>query len=554
MKILNLKIYNPEREEIRNIDFKTSGASVIYGKIAQPTKKKKTTNSIGKTLLLKFIGYIFGKKEKKTDYSERIKGWHLEAKVLHKGKKYIVERTLGDTSTIKINDENFSYNNYIKFFDVDQRQNSRQILLSRRQGIISDVSPKPTKEETTTVLKLLRLNNIIDLFVNMRNTQEKVKAISDYSKHFEDALKNLKEKEFLLEQEKNKKAIELEELSKRIKSLRFTKDSVGLVELHAEKSYQLKTLKIQQENLKAKIMRINGLIEEMKHTDLSSNDVIKIYDMAQVDIPDMVKRTIEEVQKFYDEMFGDKINKYSEDIKKYNQQIENLEERIDKLTPVVDDLATKIADSNLFSEAVSLYQIKNEELSKIESEYNQIVGSISNLSEKKHLQNEINQKYISLEEKMKENTDVIKKYRQYLFDLVNEVYGEDHVAFFDINVSQSSRRVESSPIVFEMNLNGEFGEGIGAVKNLLMDLLIFYFNDRIEYLIQDSACFEGIDKRQLSTLISIINKTAVKIDKQYIFSINEYHVDKTDEELKTIIKDRTALELSEDDTLLKFRF
>ena len=91
---------------------------------------------------------------------------------------------------------------------------------------------------------------------------------------------------------------------------------------------------------------------------------------------------------------------------------------------------------------------------------------------------------------MKENTDLIKKYRQYLFDVVNQVYGDDHVAFFDINVSQSNRRVESSPIVFEMNLNGEFGEGIGAVKNLLMDLLIFHFNNRIEYLIQDSACFE----------------------------------------------------------------
>lgn len=554
MKILNLKIYNPERKEIRNIDFKTAGASVIYGKITQPTKKKKTTNSIGKTLLLKFIGYIFGKKEKKTDYSEKIKGWHLEAKVLHQGQEYTVKRTLGDTSTIKINDESYSYNNYIKFLNVDQRQNSRQILLSRRQGIISDVSPKPTKDETTTVLKLLKLNNVIDLFINMRNTQEKVKAISDYSKRFENDLKDLKEKEFLLEQEKNKKTTELDELSKRIKSLQFTKDSVDLVELHAEKSYRLKTLKIQQEELKAKIMRINSLIEEMKHTDLSSNDVIKIYNMAQVDIPDMIKRTIEEVENFYNEMFGDKINKYSEDIKQYNQQIEKIEEKINTLTPIVDDLATKIADSNLFSEAVSLYQIKNEELSKIESEYNQIIGSISNLTEKKHLQNEINQDYITLEEQMKENTDLIKKYRQYLFDVVNQVYGDDHVAFFDINVSQSNRRVESSPIVFEMNLNGEFGEGIGAVKNLLMDLLIFHFNNRIEYLIQDSACFEGIDKRQLSTLISIINKTAIDMDKQYIFSINEYHIDKTDVELKTIIQDRTVLELSEDNTLLKFRF
>ena len=73
MKILNMKIYNLEGEEIRNIDFKTSGASIIYGKIEHPSKKKKTTNSIGKTLLLKFVGYIFGRKEKKKEVQEKEK-------------------------------------------------------------------------------------------------------------------------------------------------------------------------------------------------------------------------------------------------------------------------------------------------------------------------------------------------------------------------------------------------------------------------------------------------------------------------------------------------
>ena len=229
MKILNMKIYNLEGEEIRNIDFKTSGASIIYGKIEQPSKKKKTTNSIGKTLLLKFVGYIFGRKEKKKDYSDKIKGWHLKVKVLHKSKEYVIERTLGDTSSIMIDGQSYSYSNYIKFFEINPKENSRQILLYRRQNIISDVNLRPTKDETMTVLTLLKLNNVIELFMDMRNIQEKVKAICDYSKKFKDTLNDLKEKEFLLEQEKYKKEKELSELSDRIKSLKITEDSVELV-------------------------------------------------------------------------------------------------------------------------------------------------------------------------------------------------------------------------------------------------------------------------------------------------------------------------------------
>ena len=292
----------------------------------------------------------------------------------------------------------------------------------------------------------------------------------------------------------------------------------------------------------------------MKQTDLSSTDVLKIYNMANVDIPEMVKRTINEVQKFYDNMFSDKIEQYTLDISKYKQQESSLQDKINELTPIVDDLASKISDNNLFKEAMNLYQLKNEELSQLENEYNKIVGSISNLSEKKKLQNDINQKYIDLENQIKQYDKKIGEYRKFIFDLVNEIYGDDNKAYFDISVSSSTKRVESSPIVFEMNLTGEFGEGVSAVKNVLMDLLLFFYNNKIEFLIQDSACFEGIDKRQLSTLINIIHRTAMDIDKQYIFSINEYHIDKTDSELQQLIDERTILPLSEDDTLLKFRF
>ena len=60
MKILNLRIISPNNQEIQNIKFKKDGLSLIYGDISMPDDKSKTSNSLGKSLLLKFIDYILG--------------------------------------------------------------------------------------------------------------------------------------------------------------------------------------------------------------------------------------------------------------------------------------------------------------------------------------------------------------------------------------------------------------------------------------------------------------------------------------------------------------
>ncbi|MGG2225670.1 hypothetical protein [Bacillus subtilis] len=63
MKILKLVVNKPNGEKIREIQFEKKGLSIIYGKVNKPNEEKETSNSIGKTLLLKFIDYIFGANE-----------------------------------------------------------------------------------------------------------------------------------------------------------------------------------------------------------------------------------------------------------------------------------------------------------------------------------------------------------------------------------------------------------------------------------------------------------------------------------------------------------
>jgi uncharacterized protein YydD (DUF2326 family) len=61
MKILELKIKNSSGEIIRDIEFSEIGISFIFGDILEPKNLGGTINSLGKTLLLKCIDYIFGK-------------------------------------------------------------------------------------------------------------------------------------------------------------------------------------------------------------------------------------------------------------------------------------------------------------------------------------------------------------------------------------------------------------------------------------------------------------------------------------------------------------
>ena len=174
MKILQLKIIDNQGNEIRNINFNENGTSIIYGQINQPNNGKKTSNSIGKTLLFKFISYILGRKENKNDYPVGIINWCLEAKVLYKKQVYSVFKVLGSNKDIKINGQNYSHNKYLEFFGIDRGICSKQLFLEKRSNIISSVGKSPVKDDIKQFLTLLKLNELVDIFMATKNEQEKL--------------------------------------------------------------------------------------------------------------------------------------------------------------------------------------------------------------------------------------------------------------------------------------------------------------------------------------------------------------------------------------------
>ena len=552
MRILQLSILDNYGKEIRNIDFKAKGTSIVYGKIYKPQDTKQTSNSIGKTLLFKFISYILGRQDRKGDYPSEICGWQLNAKVSYNDTEYQIEKILGINKDIKINGQKYSYTKYLEFFDINRGINSKQILLEKRNNIISNISKNANKDDIKNFLILLELNDLIEIFMITKKEQEKLASYNEYNLHFNDDIKELEQKQFILEQKKSKMEKELTYIKSKIEKLNVAEDSLKLVEIHSEKNSILKEQKITFERNELKIERLSQLIKECDEADISYNDILKLYNQANIMLPEMVKRNVEEVQKFYDDMFKDKKQLYLEELKEIQKENTELQYLIKDISKEVDQIASKIAESDIFKEALNLYETKNAELIKNQEEYGKVIGIIEDFYDKKKIGDTIKERYNLIEEKLKIYQNTINQYRTYVYELVNQIYEDDREAYFNIEVP-TKNRIKSMPLKVTLNLKGDKGEGIGAVRNIVIDFLLFYYNNLVEYLIQDSSCFEGIDKRQTATLLIKANEIANEKDKQYIVSVNDYHLQKDNQQLLELVEKCCILELSEQDLLLKKR-
>lgn len=145
MKILKLTIENSNNEKVREIDFKETGTSVIYGKITKPNQIKETSNSIGKSLLLKFVDYIFAANEDPNVVKKEINGWTLIAIVKYENKEFKVKRKLG-LSEMEVDGEPKLLKDYKEFFNINRSVYNKQIFVKQKSHIISSRS-EPTLED-----------------------------------------------------------------------------------------------------------------------------------------------------------------------------------------------------------------------------------------------------------------------------------------------------------------------------------------------------------------------------------------------------------------------
>lgn len=557
MKILNLKIISPNNKIIRNIDFNENGISIIFGDILTPEDKTKTSNSLGKSLLLKFIDYIYGANNDKTIVPDILNDYILNAVVKFKEKKYTIKRNLKSSSDIIINDKIYTLEKYKIFFEIDRSLYHKQIILQPRLGLIS-YKKSPEKEDIINFIKLLGLENLLEETEKIYTCQDEISKLKEAKKqmsNFFNETEEIDEKVFLLNKEIKKLENEVTELSDKIKNLQTSKIKENVIEEYQMKNIEFKEKKEIIFSNELEIKRMKKFLEEYKNVDVSSKTILSLYNKAKIEIPELIKRKIEEVEVFHKNVYSDRKNILN---KRINLLLSSQKEKYNELEQLkkdLDYLGSIISENKIYKENMELYEKFSLELKEKKYEQGQFsqIGNVINKikDEDNCLVTYFNELKILLSQE--KNKLKIKDFQDFIYDFTQDIYKyeEKNTSYFNFDVRNKHQKTR--PFKLDIKINYDGGEGIGQVKKVMTDILILKFNKILDFFIQDSNAYVGIDPRQVTNIIFKINNISYNLNKQAIISINKYQLTSEPETLD-FLKKYEVISVSENDKLLKINF
>lgn len=562
MKILNLKIISPNNQEIRNIKFNEEGLSLIYGDISMPNDKSKTSNSLGKSLLLKFIDYILGANNNDKIVPKVLDGYKLIALVDFENIKYEVIRILGDAKNIFINEEAYELTEYKKFFKIDRTLFKNQIILATRKNLINSYNTKPNREEMLSFLKLIGINpSIIEDTDKIYSIQDEIKNLKKSKEEFLIILdeleeKKIKEQVFYLEKEIKRLEESLKKIDNKIKNIQITDIKKDIIEEYTRKNIEFKKIEEQIFSNNIEIERMESFIREYDNIDISTSYILKLYEKAKFEIPSLVKRELTDVEKFHQNIYSDRKKVLKEQIKILKNQNKNKEEKLEDIRKKLNQLGKVISENKIYKENIEIFKNYSKELEDkkyLQGSLSHIVKIDEKITQK---DNELDIYFVNLRNNFINEKTYINQLQNSLYEFANILYRDDENnktvnAYF--SMSSKKKHQIKRPIDLTINIDYDRGEGVGQVKNNLIDILVLKFNKELDFFIQDSCCYSGIDIRQVSKTLILLNEIAVSEKKQAIVSINKFQLYE-DEEIKKLIKEKEVITLSENNKLLKFDF
>ena len=562
MKILNLRIISPNNQEIQNIKFKKDGLSLIYGDISMPDDKSKTSNSLGKSLLLKFIDYILGANNDDKIVPKVLNGYKLIALVEFKNIEYEVIRILGDTKRILINEEAYELTEYKKFFKIDRTLFRNQIILTTRKNLINSYSTNPNKEEMISFLKLIGINPvIIEDTDKIYSIQDEIKNLKNSKKEFLVILdeleeKKIKEQVFYLEKEIKKLEDSLKEIDNKIKNIQITDIKKDIIEEYTRKNTEFKKVEEQIFSNNIEIERMESFIKEYDNIDISTGYILKLYEKAKFEIPSLVKRELTDVEKFHQNVYSDRKKVLKEQIKTLKNQNKNREEKLEDIREKLNQLGKVISENKIYKENIEIFKNYSKELEDkkyLQGSLSHIVKIDEKITQK---DNELDIYFANLRNNFINEKTYINQLQNSLYEFANILYRDDENnktvnAYF--SMSSKKKHQIKRPIDLTINIDYDRGEGVGQVKNNLIDILVLKFNKELDFFIQDSCCYSGIDIRQVSKTLILLNKIATSEKKQAIVSINKFQLYE-DKEIKKLVEEKKVITLDENKKLLKFDF
>lgn len=291
-------------------------------------------------------------------------------------------------------------------------------------------------------------------------------------------------------------------------------------------------------------------LKDSESSSLDSRTIKKIYARAKIELPDIVLRTLDEVEKFYKSIYEDRIIQIKTRLEKINAAVNENNAIIENLETQLDSKSKILATNDAYENSLEILYHLNNELQALKFRQGQLDQAARYIKEENAVNSDLLTEFSLFENIKGEIEETLKSYKNFVYELVDKIYGKGVRASFDMQFSKYDKK--KRPISISMEITGDAGEGVKEVKKVIIDFLLFSFNNLLEIFIHDSSCYNGVDPRQVSGLLKELVMMAEKNQKQVIVSINKYQL--ADDEFTTFVYNHSAIVLSETDKLLGIDF
>lgn len=546
MKILKISIFNPQEDLVREVKFNKEGLSVILGKIMDAKQKEKSSNSIGKTLLLLFINYILGSNSTSKLFSKFLNDWTVEGEVLVNNEEVIIKRVIG-TDGVFYKGQKYELENFKELLGINRAELEKIFLLKYRENIISTRFPNPSIKDFEVFCSLMNFDFVEDLkkYDKLRDEKEKKsKSIKEMLKILEISLKDIKKELFNINKQLEEKEKEMSDLNLKLEDLDLISINSNIVKGYAQNSDTLKKLEFKRYKFQMENDNLRRYLEESNKLDKGSLMIENLYKKAKVDLGDKVVKRFDDVKGFFETIYQNRLSTITKEIKNNDDQIKDLESQIDSLKSAIKVELKIISESKLYQEIIN-------NISKINSEIQDLNykrGSLSSLNDLlfkiEKMEEEIEVKKLEISRKFEAYQEKLTTINNFVYQCVKDIFATNVTVFFDFAISNNGRK--KSLFDLDLTLDGDTGEGRKAVKNILMDFIIFKFSNKSEFLIHDSACFSGIDSRNIISIILLGKRIAEEENKQYIVSLNTFQYSGIDSDFDELINSQKVIELTDE--------
>lgn len=558
MKLLSLRA---NKSSFHAINFK-NGINIIVGKQVAPHNENdgNTYNGVGKSLILHLIHFCLGSR-KIESLEKGIPDWEFTLRFEIDGKEYYCTRSVNEQNKIDFCGEILKPKALqekllelcfgLKDTPKDMTWTTLFSRFVRRYRLCYTTFDSFVLKESdySKILNNCYLLGIdTELITNKRELRDRQTAAIATEK----AIKKdpLFRQYYLGKSDAELDVADLEyrisELEKEISEFKVSNNYHELEKEADEKSYEKKQL----EN---KRVLVNNYIRNIEDSTKETNEVkeeklIQIYESAQIEIPEMIKKSLDDVTKFHNELLTTRNTRLRRELEKHKQELKNIDEQIKSLGQRMDELLDYLNSHGALEEYVAL----TKQLSSLKNELNRIQEYQRILKTYKDTKLDIKAALIEQDKTadlyLEENSAYVDKLRTDYWNYAKRFYPKKKSGLVIKNNSGENMLRYS----LEARIEDDSSDGVNEVRMFCFDwLLLNCKKSKLRFIAHDSRMFANMDPRQRETLFRIVYETCQENDLQYICSINEDALDSFKEmmpsdEYKEIIKDNIILELNDD--------